>query len=230
MRHYETTYILRPTLGEDHFTEIIERTSAIVTDDDGSIIDIDRWGIKTLAYEIKKETQGYYVTMNYAAHGTTIAEIERIFRIDDRLLRYLTIKLADAIDEAGINTVKEQIAAQTAEAESVETGEAEGTEETATQKTGSKATVSDKTEESKKESAATGEAEDSEETTTEKTDPGETGSKETASDKTEESEKESAATEEAVGSEETTTEKTDSGETGSKETASDKTEESEKQS
>ncbi len=191
MRHYETTYILRPNLGEDQFTEIIERTNAIVTDDNGSIIDIDRWGIKTLAYEIKKETQGYYVNMNYAAHGTTVAEIERIFRIDDRLLRYLTIKLADAIDEAGINTVKEQIAAQTAEEESAEMGEAEETEETITKKIGSKETASDKTEESEKESAETGEAEGTKETTTEKTDSEETGSKETASDKTEESEKQS---------------------------------------
>ena len=124
MRHYETTYILRPNLGEDQFTEIIERTNAIVTDDDGSIIDIDRWGIKKLAYEIKKEAQGYYVYMNYAAHGTTVSEIERIFRIDDRLLRYLTIKLADAIDEAGVNEAKEKIAAMAA-AEAVETEETE---------------------------------------------------------------------------------------------------------
>ena len=189
MRHYETTYILRPNLGEDQFTEIIERTSAIVTDDNGSIIDIDRWGIKTLAYEIKKETQGYYVTMNYAANGTTLAEIERIFRIDDRLLRYLTIKLADAIDEAGIDTIKEQIAAHAAEAASVETGEVEGKEETAPQKTDSKKTVSEKTEESEKPSAETGEPEGTEETTTEKTDSGETEAQETASDKTEESEK-----------------------------------------
>jgi small subunit ribosomal protein S6 len=186
MRHYETTYILRPNLGEDQFTEIIERTNAIVTDDNGSIIDIDRWGIKTLAYEIKKETQGYYVNMNYAAHGTTVAEIERIFRIDDRLLRYLTIKLADAIDEAGIDTIKEQIAAQAAEAESVDTEEAVDTE-----KTGAKETASGKTEESEKQAVETEKAEDTEGITTEKSDSEETDSKETASEKTEESEKQS---------------------------------------
>jgi len=185
MRHYETTYILRPNLGEDQFTEIIERTNAIVTDDNGSIIDIDRWGIKTLAYEIKKETQGYYVNMNYAAHGTTVAEIERIFRIDDRLLRYLTIKLADAIDEAGIDTIKEQIA-QAAEAESVDTEEAVDTE-----KTGAKETTSGKTEESEKQSVDTEKAEATEEVTTKKSDSEETDSKETASEKTEESEKQS---------------------------------------
>ncbi len=145
MRHYETTYILRPNLGEDQFTEIIERTNAIVTDDNGSIINVDRWGIKTLAYEIKKETQGYYVYMNYAAHGTTVSEIERIFRIDDRLLRYLTIKLADSIDEAGINTVKEEIAAQAAQAESAETEETEAPGETAAEKPKAEAAVSEDT-------------------------------------------------------------------------------------
>jgi small subunit ribosomal protein S6 len=117
MRHYETTYILRPNLGEDQFKEIIDRTNDIVTGDGGSIVDIDIWGIKKLAYEIKKETQGYYVYMNYAAPGSTIKELERIFRIDDRLLRFLTIKLADAIDDSGINAAKEEIAAKAAAAE-----------------------------------------------------------------------------------------------------------------
>ena len=127
MRHYETTYILRPNLGEELFAEIIERTNAIITDDNGAIIDIDRWGLKKLAYEIRKETQGYYICVNYAASGAIIQEIERVFRIDDRVLRYLTIKLADSIDEAGVNEEIEKIAAlaaaEAAEAEESEAGE-----------------------------------------------------------------------------------------------------------
>ncbi|MCI5209955.1 MAG: 30S ribosomal protein S6 [Candidatus Electrothrix sp. ATG2] len=113
MRHYETTYILRPNLGEEKFNEIIERTNAIVEGDNGSIIDVDHWGMKKLAYEIKKETQGYYICMNYAAPGTTIQEMERIFRIDDNVLRYLTIKLdkGKAIDATGVEQEKERIAA-----------------------------------------------------------------------------------------------------------------------
>lgn len=124
MRHYETTYILRPNLGEEQFTEIIERTNAIVQDDNGSVIDVDRWGLKKLAYEIKKETQGYYICMNYAAPGTTVQEIERIFRIDDRVLRYLTVKLAEEINESGIDQEKEKIAALAA-AEAAKIAEAE---------------------------------------------------------------------------------------------------------
>ncbi len=129
MRHYETTFILRPNLGEDQFTEIIDRTCAIITDDGGTIINTDRWGIKRLAYEIKKEVQGYYVNLNYAAPGKTISEIERIFRIDDRLLRYLTIKLADAMDQDAIAKEQNAFAAR---AVADETDESETAEETAT--------------------------------------------------------------------------------------------------
>ncbi len=143
MRQYETTFILRPNLGEDQFTEIIERTCGIITGDGGVIIDTDRWGIKRLAYEIKKEVQGYYVCLNYAAPGTTILELERIFRIDDRVLRFLTIKLADSIDADGISKEKEGFAAK-AEAE---------TEQVEGEETDEKTTVAEKTAEPAPEAA-----------------------------------------------------------------------------
>jgi len=139
MRHYETTFILRPNLGEDQFTEVIDRTCAIITDDGGTIINTDRWGIKRLAYEIKKEAQGYYVCLNYAAPGKSISEIERIFRIDDRLLRYLTIKLADSMNQDAITKAQNAFTARAAEeAEEVEAAEAtedksEQAEQTATE-------------------------------------------------------------------------------------------------
>lgn len=110
MRHYETTYILRPNLGEEQFTEIIDRTNAIITNDGGGIIHLDRWGIKRMAYEIDKEIQGYYVYLNYAAPGKTVDEIERIFRIDDKVLRYLTVKLGDSMNEESIEAEKQRIA------------------------------------------------------------------------------------------------------------------------
>ena len=114
MRHYETTYILRPNLGEDQLTEIIDRTNAIVTNDGGTIIHLDRWGIKRLAYEINKEIQGYYVYLNYAAPGRTVDEIERIFKIDDRVFRFLTVKLSDAMNAEGIEAEIQRIAEKAA--------------------------------------------------------------------------------------------------------------------
>jgi len=128
MRHYETTYILRPNLGEDQFTEVIDRTNAIVTNDGGAIICLDRLGIKRLAYEINKETQGCYVYLNYAAPGKTVNEIERIFRIDDRVLRYLTVKLGDDMNAEAIELEKQRIADKAAASAAALAADVEGDE------------------------------------------------------------------------------------------------------
>jgi len=125
MRHYETTYILRPNLGEEQLTEIIDRTNAIVTNDGGAIIFLDRWGVKRLAYEINKEVQGYYIYLNYAAPGKTVDEIERIFRIDDRVLRYLTVKLGDTMNAESIEAEKQRIAEKAAASAVAESEDAE---------------------------------------------------------------------------------------------------------
>ena len=115
MRRYETTFILRPGLGENGFSEVIDRTRAILTADGGVVLDESRWGLKKLAYEIKKETQGYYVYLNYVTEPAAMAEMERIFRLDDRVLRYLTVKLADEVDPASLRPADDDTAAETGE-------------------------------------------------------------------------------------------------------------------
>ena len=127
MRHYETTFILRPNLGEEQTTEIIDRTVAIITGDEGAVICLDRWGVKRLAYEINREIQGYYVYLNYAAPSKTVDEIERIFRIDDRVLRYLTVKLGEHMDAEAIEAEKQRIADKAARA-AAKAEDAEGEE------------------------------------------------------------------------------------------------------
>jgi len=119
MKRYETTYILRPNLGEDQFSEVIERANNIIKKDGGAIINLERWGTKKLAYEINKETLGHYVYFDYAAPGSAVHEMERIFRIDDRVIRFLTIKLAESIDQETIAKETER-AASTAAAKSSE--------------------------------------------------------------------------------------------------------------
>ena len=111
MRHYETTCVLRPNLGEGGFTEVIDRTIGSITEQfGGAVVELERIGARRLAYPIKKETQGYYFYLNYAAPPEAVAELERVFRIDDRILRYLTVKLADSIDEAGMEAERERLA------------------------------------------------------------------------------------------------------------------------
>lgn len=102
MRRYETIFILRPSQSEDEVNTIIENTKKVILDEKGAIIGLYRWGLKKLAYTIKKETQGQYVFCDFAGTPAAVAEIERKFRIDDAVLKYLTIKIADSITDEEI--------------------------------------------------------------------------------------------------------------------------------
>lgn len=106
MRRYETIYIIRPGASEDDITAIIDRTNGVIEKFGGKIDQLDRWGIKKLAYTISKETQGYYVFSEYAGMPEAVAEIERLFRIDDKVMKYLTVKTQDVYGPKAEKTVK----------------------------------------------------------------------------------------------------------------------------
>ena len=95
MRRYETIVILKPSLGEEENQAVIDRTTGIIEDFTGSVIKIDKWGLKKLAYLIKKESQGYYLYIVYAGMPAGVDEMERVFRIDDRVMKFLTVKLQE---------------------------------------------------------------------------------------------------------------------------------------
>lgn len=126
MRRYETIVILRPNAGEEEIKRVIETTTQIITDEKGSIIEENKWGMKKLAYLIKKESLGYYVYIDYAGTPAAVSEIERKYRIDEVVLKYMTIKTAAAItDEGVVEAIAAVSARDTAAAESEE-AEAEG--------------------------------------------------------------------------------------------------------
>ena len=104
MRRYEMISIFRPGLGEDTVNAIVENTRKIIEDDQGTVISVVRWGMKKLAYPIKKEKQGLYYFYEYAANPAAVSEIERKFRIDDGVLKYLTVKIADSISAEELQT------------------------------------------------------------------------------------------------------------------------------
>ncbi len=118
MRRYETIYILRPNLGEEEINTIIDNTTAIILKEGGAIIHLDRWGLRKFAYPIKKETQGTYILVDYATEPAAVFEMERKFRIDDSVLKYMTVKLADDITEEKIEQAKVDIATRKAAKES----------------------------------------------------------------------------------------------------------------
>ena len=93
MRRYETIFIINLDGGEEKRKQILEKISGIVEEKKGAIVEIDEWGDRKLAYEIKKKNRGYYIRLDYCGDGNLVAELERTFRIDDAILKYMTILL-----------------------------------------------------------------------------------------------------------------------------------------
>jgi small subunit ribosomal protein S6 len=120
MRRYEQVCILRPSLSEEEITRIIDTAAQLIQEDEGSVIFLNKWGMRKLAYPIKKESQGYYVLCDFAASPAVVAEIERKFRIDDAVLKYLTVKISDAISGEEIETARSEAEARAIVPESEE--------------------------------------------------------------------------------------------------------------
>ncbi|BDD87120.1 30S ribosomal protein S6 [Desulfofustis limnaeus] len=129
MRRYEQIYILRPSLSENEINTIIENTNAVILGEQGSVIFLDKWGMRKLAYLIKKESQGFYVFCDLAATPKAVAEIERKFRIDDAVLKYLSVKIADSITAEEISAAQESAASKASFAETAKEDDDRGSDE-----------------------------------------------------------------------------------------------------
>ena len=143
MRRYETIVILKPSLGEAENQAIIDRATGTIEEFEGSIVKIDKWGLRKTAYPIMKETQGYYVYIQYAGQPAAVDEMERVFRIDEKVMKYLTVKLQDVF-----KALPEDEAAKEAESE------AAATPEVVEEKVEEKETAADSTDADEKPAAA----------------------------------------------------------------------------
>lgn len=137
MRRYETIFIIDNDLSKEERSPIFEKLKDLIQQHNGLQVMVDEWGTKRLAYEIKKKARGYYVCLDYCGSGTLVNEIERFFRIDDRVLKYMTVVLDKDVD---IENVKEEIAkaeeakaaqakAEEAKAAQIDTPDVEPTDE-----------------------------------------------------------------------------------------------------
>jgi len=120
MRRYETICIVRPGAGEEKINAIVGKTTDVIKEFGGEPVAVDHWGTKKLAYLIQKETQGYYVFIEYAGMPEAVKEIERLFRINDQVLKYMTVKTQDTF----VPTPPKEKVEETAEAEVEEEAEA----------------------------------------------------------------------------------------------------------
>jgi small subunit ribosomal protein S6 len=116
---YETTFITRSELSDDALKTIQEKLKGVVAQYSGEIVLTEDWGKKKLAYPIQKETRGHYSYMVYSGKGDIVHEIERNLRLQEHVLRFLTVNLEDEFDAAKFQTQRAAIheAAKRREAE-----------------------------------------------------------------------------------------------------------------
>ncbi len=98
MRRYETMVIVQPDLADDLREPLFERMKEVISRKEGALMEFDDWGVRQMAYEIKKKKRGHYIRLDYCGNGAIVSELERFFRIDDRILKYMTIILDEKAD------------------------------------------------------------------------------------------------------------------------------------
>ena len=92
MRNYEAMYVLRPDMDEEQVNAAIEKFSEIIAANGGEVTKVEQWGKRRLAYEVEKLREGYYVLCYFTGNTELPKELDRNFKISDRVIRFLVVR------------------------------------------------------------------------------------------------------------------------------------------
>lgn len=90
---YESAVVINAALEDDQIEAVIKKITDFIENNGGKITEMDKWGRKRLAYMIEKNRVGFYVIYKFEAPVAMIKELERLYRLDESVIRFLTIKL-----------------------------------------------------------------------------------------------------------------------------------------
>ncbi len=99
MANYESVLIARQDLGASQVNSLVENLSEVLKREGGEVVKVDNWGLKNLAYRIKKNRKGHYVLLNIVAPAKAVFEYERLMRLNEDIIRYMTIKVDEFNNE-----------------------------------------------------------------------------------------------------------------------------------
>ena len=91
MTQYETLFVVHPEKGP-RIKEFIERFKKVIEGQEGTLAQVEEWGLRDLAYRIQKQAKGYYTLLQYRSSARAVEELERNLRLTDGVLRYLTVR------------------------------------------------------------------------------------------------------------------------------------------
>jgi small subunit ribosomal protein S6 len=102
MNQYETVFILTPVLSDEQMKETVAKFKSLLTDNGAEILNEETWGLKKMAYAIQKKSTGFYCLLEFKAEPTIVKKLETGYRRDEKVIRYITVKLDKyAVEYAG---------------------------------------------------------------------------------------------------------------------------------
>jgi len=110
VRHYETMFIVKPTLTEEETQAQIDLVKSNIEKQGGEIVSVDDMGTRPLAYEIEKNKRGYYYVIYFKAAPSSLLEVERNYRINENILRFIFIKYENKKEIAAWTKMSEEAA------------------------------------------------------------------------------------------------------------------------
>jgi small subunit ribosomal protein S6 len=96
-RIYEELFIIRPDAVDEEITPIVEQIRGIITTAGGTVDKEERWGVRKLAYRVQKRNEGFYVLLQFSTDPQTVKEIERRLRVNDSVLKFLTVRIDEKL-------------------------------------------------------------------------------------------------------------------------------------
>ncbi|MDO9531650.1 MAG: 30S ribosomal protein S6 [Deltaproteobacteria bacterium] len=109
MRRYESLWVVNGDLPDEEVKSAIDKFSGIISSQGGTLVGLDEWGRRKLSYKIQGTIRGYYVLADFAGTSETVKELERNYRIDDRIIRFLTTKKSEKVN---LEALQAEIAAK----------------------------------------------------------------------------------------------------------------------
>jgi small subunit ribosomal protein S6 len=115
MKYYETLYIVNPELSTEAYQQVLGKFNGLIEASRGVIIKVDEWGSRPLAYPVKKFEKGVYVLLQYCGDAGITNGLERDLRLDDRVIKYQTVKISDQADAEALKRQAEEMKAKPVE-------------------------------------------------------------------------------------------------------------------
>jgi len=108
-KEYETIYILRADVDSEAAERIQARVSDALEREHGKLVKVESWGRRKLAYPVRKQRKGVYVYLKYVGGGGLVAEVERNLKLQDAVVKYMTVQTSDEVDLAALQIDPEEI-------------------------------------------------------------------------------------------------------------------------